>query len=461
MEPHATRVASPRVATRDPASHVSARLPQFRRTFNVRIAGHFRLIDPSMPPQMSRFWDIPASPPHAAAPRTPRPAKLSPKLLSREDRSVASNTPRTGSGTGTIAREKKKNGNRRVTDQAKPGSDGGGTGGKRGARASSAEGDADADAESAADLDDEPESEPASEPEHEPEHEPEGEAAHGSVGDERPGAYFSSWMASAMSPSFLRVLRRVTPAAKWAFVLGGATGLAWMGVSYARSSPRFALDTIHLRGGVHRTEAQLLERAEIVRGQNLFRLDPHAAEVRLQADPWIREAVVERELPTAVSITLREWTPAAVVALGAHLVLVAPDGTPFKRLAVGDPDDLPVITGLDAADYDSNTAAFLSRVRAAVHLLGEYREKDLSKDQPAQEVRLQPDGKVVLVVSKAGIELHMGRDHWRQKLAMASKIFRRLSRDARSVDVVRKVFLDGESHPERVVVRLASRKPSG
>lgn len=313
----------------------------------------------------------------------------------------------------------------------------------------------------AADLEDEPKDGPEDGPEDEPKDEPEGEMADAFAGGEPAGAFLGSWIASATSPRFRRVLRRVTPAAKWAFVLGGATGFAWMGVSYARSSPRFALDTIHLSGGVHRTEAQLLERAEIVRGQNLFRLDPHAAEVRLQADPWIREAVVERELPTAVSIRLREWTPAAVVALGAHLVVVAPDGTPFKRLAVGDPDDLPVITGLDAADYESKPDAFLSRVRGAVHLLGEYREKEFAKDKPAQEVRLQPDGKVVLVVANAGIELHMGRDQWRQKLAMASKIFRRLSRDARSVDVVQKVFLDGESHPERVVVRLGSRKPSG
>ncbi len=234
-----------------------------------------------------------------------------------------------------------------------------------------------------------------------------------------------------------------------------------MGVSYARSSPGFALDAVHLRGAVHRTEAQLLDRSEIVLGQNLFRLDPHAAELRLQADPWIREASVERELPSAIRIALREWTPAAVIALGAHLVLVAPDGTPFKRLAVGDPDDLPVITGLDVVEYQFDSAAFLARVRAAVLLLGDYREKDFSRSRPAQEVRLRADGSIVLVVGKAGIELHMGRDRWRQKLAMASKIFRRLSRDTRSVDVVRKIFLDGESHPERVVVRLAPRTTSG
>ncbi len=97
------------------------------------------------------------------------------------------------------------------------------------------------------------------------------------------------------------------------------------GVTLTRTS-LFAARTINVRGVAHLTRSDILRIAGIEFGTNIFTFDAVAAERRLERDPWIAHATVTKDLPSTVSIDIRERVAVAVVDSGGILRLVADDG---------------------------------------------------------------------------------------------------------------------------------------
>ncbi|HRG98798.1 MAG TPA: FtsQ-type POTRA domain-containing protein, partial [Polyangiaceae bacterium] len=128
-------------------------------------------------------------------------------------------------------------------------------------------------------------------------------------------------------------------------VVGIAGGVAHAARRYVKTTPRFAVTEIVVTGASHRSEEDLVAIAGIVKGKNVFSTDLDAARAHLLADPWIKEARLERRLPGTVSLVVEERRAAGIVAAG-DTYLVSSDGEIWKRLEPGDPTDLPIITGL-------------------------------------------------------------------------------------------------------------------
>jgi len=236
-----------------------------------------------------------------------------------------------------------------------------------------------------------------------------------------------------------------------ALVAGVALGVGYGAYRYALSSPRFAVSKIEIEGAVRLAQPEILALAGVEPGKNLFTLDTAKAEAGLLSNPWIREAHVERALPSGLHITLTEREAAALAVVGDSLVLVSPAGEPFKVQVEGDPQDLPVVTGVDAERLTRDPEREVERLATAMEILRQYRDLELGRIQPAQEVHLEPSGDVTLVIGKQGLALHLGKGPWKKKLLMAARVVGRLQRDGRSAGIV---FLDNDAHPERVVARV-------
>ena len=83
---------------------------------------------------------------------------------------------------------------------------------------------------------------------------------------------------------------------------------------------------IEVSGARHVHRAEILSIARVSRDTNVVWLDEHAAEGRLEDEPWIANANVSISLPLAIRIAVTERTPVAVVA-GEGGSLIAGDGT--------------------------------------------------------------------------------------------------------------------------------------
>ena len=104
--------------------------------------------------------------------------------------------------------------------------------------------------------------------------------------------------------------------------------------------------------GTHRLSENLIyEQAQIKPGMNIMAVNLATARKRLLAHPWIAEVQIQRVIPSAIHIQIREHRELAVVDLGRRF-LIDEDGNIFKECDPGDPRDLPVIHGLRYSDLN-------------------------------------------------------------------------------------------------------------
>jgi cell division protein FtsQ len=146
-------------------------------------------------------------------------------------------------------------------------------------------------------------------------------------------------------------------AARWAktVALVALPVLLLAGFAAATYTPLFRLRDIRVEGTKNLRPHEVIVRAGIGSGTNVFHLDGGSIVTALEADPWIRSATVERHLPGSVVITVQERTPIARALVGTNPAAVAGDGMVLPGAATA---DLPVIrASVGGLTDDDRTAA--------------------------------------------------------------------------------------------------------
>jgi len=113
----------------------------------------------------------------------------------------------------------------------------------------------------------------------------------------------------------------------------------------------FAAEEITIEGTRRLTYEQVARQARVRAGDNILSVNLSLVRKRLLAHPWIADAEVSREIPSRLIIRVREHTALAVVDFGQKF-LINHQGRIFKPCTPEDPQDLPVIRGLDLADLE-------------------------------------------------------------------------------------------------------------
>ena len=104
--------------------------------------------------------------------------------------------------------------------------------------------------------------------------------------------------------------------------------------------------------GAHRLlPEQVINQAQIDLGINILSLNLSLARKRLLAHHWIGEAEVRRELPNRIYIRICEQKPLAILDLGRKFTINS-QGEIFKEWVASDPDNLPIIGGLEFSDIN-------------------------------------------------------------------------------------------------------------
>ncbi len=236
-----------------------------------------------------------------------------------------------------------------------------------------------------------------------------------------------------------------------ALVVGTAVGVAYGAERYITQSPRFALAEIAVDGNHFRSQSDVLARAGITLGDNVFTIDLDAAQAKLESDPWIAEASLARRLPDGIILSVREREAAALVAIGTDTYLSTKSGELFKKLSPGDPCELPVITGVDPDIALSDREGVSRSIVRALDLASDYEHGALGQKQPLEEIHLSPSGGITLVVGKHATQLVLGGPPYRRKLEEASRVVLEIERRGNKADAI---FLDNDARPDRVVARV-------
>ncbi len=125
-------------------------------------------------------------------------------------------------------------------------------------------------------------------------------------------------------------------------------------------SPFFTIQTVEISGTSRVTREELITRAGLDQPTNLFDIHLATIEKQLVSHPWVARATVRRDLFTALSITIEEQEPLAIVTIeNLSDIIINTQGVPFKEYEPGKDHlySLPVISGVDLS-LSNNTYLF-------------------------------------------------------------------------------------------------------
>jgi cell division protein FtsQ len=239
--------------------------------------------------------------------------------------------------------------------------------------------------------------------------------------------------------------------------IGGT--VVWGARRYVRTSPRFAIRDIKVVGAKRRTPDSFASEAGIDKGLNIFALDLEQARSRLLQDPWVTEASMTRQLPNSVVVHLVEREAAGLVVtndgtpktLSSATYLVTSDAAIIKPLEVGDPTDLPIITGVVVQQLLDDREGTTRAIRRALDLATDYEHSAIAQRAKLEEVHLETSGELTIIVGQRGVAIHLGNPPYRRKFEEMSRVWSELDRRGAKPDAI---MLDNEARPERVVVRM-------
>lgn len=257
------------------------------------------------------------------------------------------------------------------------------------------------------------------------------------------------------------VLAGVRVASKVVLLLSVLAALAWGGrlaVRHVVASPRFAVGDIQVVAipatAQRLPREQILALAEVAEGDRLLEIDTDVVAARVARHPWAAGVRVSRQLPGVLRIEVTERRAAAAATLGA-LYLVDDSGRPFKRATMDEAEGLPVLTGIERAQYVELREVSEAAFRDALGLLAAYGER---AQRPAvSEVNIDPRFGFTLYLLQGGAEIRLGRKDFGKKLARLDQIFEAVKAgETGALVVVHLDHLDGTSASgTRIPVRLA------
>lgn len=162
---------------------------------------------------------------------------------------------------------------------------------------------------------------------------------------------------------------------------------------------------------------QLREASGVIRHRtSLIGLDLGEIEARLLANPWLAKAVVRRDFPSTLRISVVEHRPIALLqggGEGGELAYIDGKGTSFLSARPGKDLDFPVITGLMEITEPS-----LRKEAMAEVLLFLRRIEGNNPHLPAEsvsEVHVRPDGTLVVYLVEYPFPIYFGNGNTSRK----------------------------------------------
>ena len=204
------------------------------------------------------------------------------------------------------------------------------------------------------------------------------------------------------------------PALRWfgvVLVLAGVGWGLWIGSQKLQDPHAFPLRQVRIEGELRNlAEADLQPVARGVLGQNFFMADLDALRTALAANPWLETVAVGRWWPDIVKIQLRErvafgyWGDGEMVDVNGHR---------FRPPLVRQPGPWPQLAG--PVGHEQALIKTYGEIRALFEPMG-LRLTKLRQD----------DRRAWWLTFDNGLEVHVGRDQFEQRLRRLAQLYPRI-----------------------------------
>ena len=217
------------------------------------------------------------------------------------------------------------------------------------------------------------------------------------------------------------------------------------------ASDLFRVDQVAVEGNSLLNKQQVVALSDIEMGVNTFNLDLGLIGRKIEENPWISDAQVQRIFPRQVMIHIEERQPVAIVNLG-YLYYLDKQGEIFKVLDAADNLDYPVVTGFDYAKAQAHNAEYAQQLRKVVALLSDLNKRKLFSLDQISEVHFETGGSLSLYILEGGVRIKLGSADYGRKLDRLERIYAQLQPKLPLLDYI---DLNVE---EKVIVRIERPK---
>ncbi|HEU5113892.1 MAG TPA: FtsQ-type POTRA domain-containing protein [Acidimicrobiia bacterium] len=191
-----------------------------------------------------------------------------------------------------------------------------------------------------------------------------------------------------------RARRKVNRLVKLLIAIGVLGGVVWLFLS-----PLLSVATVTTSGIAASSAASVLVEQGVVSGTPLILVRAGSVESALEADPWVRESVVEVDWPTGVVVRIDERVPVGWLETDEGWGLYAVDGV--QLAAAPEPDPLMPWIQLGPVPIDETESSpdVLGSLEFAATLPDELKA--------GARVRTEPGGEIWAEVT--GFQVRLGR----------------------------------------------------
>lgn len=239
---------------------------------------------------------------------------------------------------------------------------------------------------------------------------------------------------------FLRVSVTLFSAAM--IVVGG-----FFVIQLLMASDLFKVDQISVTGNQRLDSQSVIALSDIQYGVNTFSLDLGLIGRKIEENPWVQLARVERIFPRQVTVEILERKPVAIVNLG-YLYYLDERGEVFKVLDASDKLDFPMITGFDYERAKRHDELYVEKFKEIVNLLSDLETRDQFNLRQVSEIHHESDGGIVLFTLKGSVKIKLGREDFIQKIDRLERIYTQLQPKLKILD-----YID-LNVKEKVIVRI-------
>jgi cell division protein FtsQ len=200
--------------------------------------------------------------------------------------------------------------------------------------------------------------------------------------------------------------------------------------------------------------AEITQLIKVPKNTQLQDVDLMTVRRDILSHPFIKDAVVERDLPATLKVTVKERVPLAIINSSEILYLDA-DGVVLPHSVSKQLFDLPVLTGMpDGISLTPGTKINHPDIREALQIL--ETSKLVNKDlyHVISEVRLRNGGDIVLYAAEWGVPIIFGHGEIANKLVRLESFWNTAVRE-RGTDNLQYVDLRFD---DQVVVRWNKKK---
>lgn len=167
---------------------------------------------------------------------------------------------------------------------------------------------------------------------------------------------------------------------------------------------------------------------------SLLEIDSEKIAARLEAQPWVKKATIERDWPSGVAIAVTEYQPEALVNVSKtaepELFYVDKEGHTFLKVGPGLDVDYPVITGLDkVTDFAQRDEIFRDIMKFLVRA---QRNNPNLPAQSVSEVHINSHAEMVIYLVDHPFPIFFGKGDVGIKFYRLLKVMESLYREKKS-----------------------------